>query len=810
MEENKHTKNPHGEEASAIEKLGQKLDEGIHNVLRSENFKNWLSTASRHYLQYYSFKNAFLIYTQKPEASYVMGYEGWKDFGRQVSKGEKAIEIFSPIMAYEKYHGALFKNIKWNLEEQFKKNSSIERAEYRLGFSNFKITRKNQNKDLYGLLIKDKEVGLLTEEQLKAFIKNKIINQVVMGYNVANVFDVSQTIQPEYLYVKSGKYQTNEIASEQDGRTSNGKQKLVKIINTEERKARFKPNLDLSIMEKEPQKMKLLYDCLKEISERNGVPVYEVERNEDKTLAKGADGYFSREFADERSTNGKGFIVLPSDLQQTRAVTVLMHEIAHSDLHGNLAKLANEMKIDEKEIDGSMKEIQAESTAYIVAQHFGLETETSSFQYLAAYTNGFELQDLKKSLEVIYQESKSILLEVEKELEKRGYNLDLSEKEKNTLTQEEKSTLAKHYVEYMLINEDKNETILTELPHLFELNKNSNEKTDILIMQAKSIEKQEKELGEIQSLILDFEKSEKRTIQDEIISKLEATKRRIEGEKEKFEKLTESFVEIASKDELDGFKAFRAKPVTYLKEMIKENPELGRLSDKQIQYIAKSKFVCENYGRLLDTDKNKFVSKVMERANQIDNVISKNGQFVEINFCEQWFDNPIFKSGEMLHPKIANIIVKQAEEQIGQIKLKYENAEKDEYIPYSKCHFTIYDFNKKNVVAYSDRMDIGDGGQKSFSDFLHQTVKEGDLLELFDKSLNEQKSKNKRYFEPEIEKENPVIKEGYESTKEGAQEENAENMESYRTQIKEEKAISDSITEVSKTLNKNYQAEHNK
>ena len=55
-----------------------------------------------------------------------------------------------------------------------------------------------------------------------------------------------------------------------------------------------------------------------------------------------------------------------------------------------------------------------------------------------------------------------------------------------------------------------------------------------------------------------------------------------------------------------------------------------------------------------------------------------------------------------------------------------------------------------------------------------------------------------------------MIKEGYESTKEGAQEENAENMESYRTQIKEEKAISDSITEVSKTLNKNYQAEHNK
>ena len=362
----------------------------------------------------------------------------------------------------------------------------------------------------------------------------------------------------------------------------------------------------------------------------------------------------------------------------------------------------------------------------------------------------------------------------------------------------------------MLINEDKNETILTELPHLFELNKNSNEKTDILIMQAQSIEKQEKELGEIQSLILDFEKSEKRTIQDEILSKMEAAQRRIEVEKEKFEKLTASFVEIASKDELDGFKAFRAKPVTYLKEMIKENPELGRLSDKQIQYIAKSKFVCENYGRLLDTDKNKFVSKVMERANQIDNVISKNGQFVEINFCEQWFDNPIFKSGEMLHPKIANIVVKQAEEQIGQIKLKYENAEKDEYIPYSKCHFTIYDFNKKNVVAYSDRMDIGDGGQKSFSDFLHQTVKEGDLLELFDKSLNEQKSKNKRYFEPEIEKENPVIKAGYESTKEGAQEENAENMESYRTQIKEEKAVSDSITQVSKTLNENYQAEHNK
>jgi hypothetical protein len=63
---------------------------------QNETYRAWLDTLSRFYS--YSFNNWLLIYTQRPGATRVAGFQTWKSLGRFVKKGERGIRIFAPII----------------------------------------------------------------------------------------------------------------------------------------------------------------------------------------------------------------------------------------------------------------------------------------------------------------------------------------------------------------------------------------------------------------------------------------------------------------------------------------------------------------------------------------------------------------------------------------------------------------------------------------------------------------------------------------------------------------------------------------
>jgi antirestriction protein ArdC len=63
---------------------------------QNETYRAWLNTLSRFYS--YSFNNWLLIYTQRPDATRVAGFQTWKSLGRFVKKGEHGIRIFAPII----------------------------------------------------------------------------------------------------------------------------------------------------------------------------------------------------------------------------------------------------------------------------------------------------------------------------------------------------------------------------------------------------------------------------------------------------------------------------------------------------------------------------------------------------------------------------------------------------------------------------------------------------------------------------------------------------------------------------------------
>lgn len=81
--------------SEAIQKAYEQLKEALENIHANESWLDYLAFQSKFYD--YSFNNTLLIYSQKPDASYVSGYKQWQSFNRYVKRGELGIKIFAPI-----------------------------------------------------------------------------------------------------------------------------------------------------------------------------------------------------------------------------------------------------------------------------------------------------------------------------------------------------------------------------------------------------------------------------------------------------------------------------------------------------------------------------------------------------------------------------------------------------------------------------------------------------------------------------------------------------------------------------------------
>lgn len=77
-----------------IQEALTKIDEGLDQINSNKEWLHFLMFQSMFYK--YSFNNTILIYMQNPDASYVKGYNAWKNLGRYVRRGERGIAILAP------------------------------------------------------------------------------------------------------------------------------------------------------------------------------------------------------------------------------------------------------------------------------------------------------------------------------------------------------------------------------------------------------------------------------------------------------------------------------------------------------------------------------------------------------------------------------------------------------------------------------------------------------------------------------------------------------------------------------------------
>ena len=156
-------------------------------------------------------------------------------------------------------------------------------------------------------------------------------------------------------------------------------------------------------------------------------------------MAANMDGYF---LPDQQR------IAIRAGMSEVQTVSAAVHEIAHSKLH-NYAQVQEEAaragdKEPPKKKDRNTEEVEAESISYAVCQYYGIQTGENSFGYIANWSQGKELPELRASLETINKAAGELIADIDRHYKvickERG--IDLAAQSEQTVPQQEAASEA--------------------------------------------------------------------------------------------------------------------------------------------------------------------------------------------------------------------------------------------------------------------------------------------------------------------------------------------------------------------------------
>ena len=341
-----------------LQEITAGIEQGIKELFESEKYMRYLSVMSKFHR--YSVNNTMLIYMQKPEATLVAGFNKWKNqFERHVKKGEHGITIIAPT-PYKK-----------------------------------KIEEMKRDPDTHAPILDANGKAVMEEKEIE-----------IPMFRPVKVFDVSQT----------------------DGKPL--------------------PELASSLSGTVPH-----YEAFLEALRRSApVPI------EFEPMAENMDGYFSSE---------QQRIAIREGMSEVQTVSAAVHETAHSKLHDpkkyeaeptwkivmvseggtkqdfrldfstkaeaeQAAAEEDWRYVDENQFEWRLEveedltavkqaaknrnteEVEAESISYAVCQYFGIQTGENSFGYIASWSKGKELKELRASLETINKTSCELINDIER------------------------------------------------------------------------------------------------------------------------------------------------------------------------------------------------------------------------------------------------------------------------------------------------------------------------------------------------------------------------------------------------------------
>lgn len=168
--------------------------------------------------------------------------------------------------------------------------------------------------------------------------------------------------------------------------------KVVNTFDVSQTYGEELPSYGVEELTGEVDRFSVMFDALKEICP---VPM------RFENIESGAKGYYSQ--TEKR-------IAIQEGMSEVQTIKTAIHEMAHQKLH------AVENAKDAKQTRSS-KEVEAESVAYTICQHYGIDTSDYSFSYVAGWSEGKDVPELKESLDTIRKAASEMIKAIDDKME---------------------------------------------------------------------------------------------------------------------------------------------------------------------------------------------------------------------------------------------------------------------------------------------------------------------------------------------------------------------------------------------------------
>lgn len=228
---------------------------------------------------------------------------------------------------------------------------------------------------------------------------------------------------------------TGEILFNPDGSTQKEVQeilrpafKVVNVFDVSQTEGRELPTLGVDELTGDVQQFEMFFEALKRTCP---VPM------EFEHIATGAKGYYHQV---ERR------IAIQEGMSQVQTVKTAIHEMAHQKLHAIDPEKKTPVHEGEN-LSRNGKEVEAESVAYTICQHYGIDTSDYSFAYIAGWSKGKETPELKASLNTIRKAASEMITEIDGHVQELIAERNARTGEKTVQQTEAAFRVGSHYLE---------------------------------------------------------------------------------------------------------------------------------------------------------------------------------------------------------------------------------------------------------------------------------------------------------------------------------------------------------------------------
>ena len=373
------------------------IEQGIKELFESEKYMRYLSVMSRFHR--YSVNNTMLIYMQKPDATLVAGYNKWIDqFERHVKKGEHGITIIAPT-PYKK-----------KIEEQkldpdtkapiLDKDGKIVTEEKEIEIPMFRPVKVFDVSQTDGKPLPELASSLSGNvPNYEAFMEALRRSAPVPITFEAMSADTDGYFSADHqkIAIRQGmsEVQTVSATVHEIAHSKLHNQKKIQIANDEQYQ-------EIELFDKPGlfSNGRIVRDNLPE-----GVYCYDL---------RGSDYDPGEQVCVEERVvvNHAGSVLLTEPLELAEDGRLMLTEEEGLNFVGGFSTLAQFLQEQRK--DRHTEEVEAESISYAVCKYFGIETGENSFGYIASWSQGKELKELRASLETINKTSGTLISDIER------------------------------------------------------------------------------------------------------------------------------------------------------------------------------------------------------------------------------------------------------------------------------------------------------------------------------------------------------------------------------------------------------------